>query len=254
MAPDAHEAEGTALEPAWAVSLSLMGHDAGDSFAFSLLDRLLQDKEVCVKGIGAAGPGAVLAAVLAHGLTIGGRQSGRAAVAEFRKRAAAVSGVARLNYAPASASVPLGARGPGCDVPSAIVSFDLLDPAASPYEVPLIKDHPMKPVLEDMIDFDRLRGADAIKLFLMANSVRTGESRIFAGAEIGLATVLAAASVPFIHAAVEVAGEPYWYGGDAAWPELHARLRQSSDSSLIVMRDFARPLHGRRRARRHECS
>ena len=239
MAHSGSEPPGAGLAAARIVGLSLKGCDGPEGTAWRELDRLLADRRISVKGIAAAGPSAVLAAVLAHGLTIGGSQGGRAALAIFRIRAAAA-----VQAAPPRPSPVVGPA-----ATAAIRIFDLLDRDASPYGIGRPREHPMKPVLEEMIDFAALRSAGAVHLHVSASEVHTGRNRIFTGEDLGLPAVLASTSIPLFHPAVEIDGEHYWQGGDAAWPELHALLRQSFGGDVIVVGTPAAGVRQTERAR-----
>ena len=51
-----------------------------------MLDRLLEDERIAFEGISATSAGAMNAAVLAYGLTVGGREGARQALTNFWRR------------------------------------------------------------------------------------------------------------------------------------------------------------------------
>jgi NTE family protein len=57
-------------------------------------------------------------------------------------------------------------------------------------------NNPIKSVLEEIVDFDRLRRQPMIKLFLCATNVRTGKVKVFESEEIGPNQVLASTCLP----------------------------------------------------------
>src|SRR3546814_3592439 len=83
----------------------------------------------------------------------------------------------------------------------------------SPYQVNPLDFNPLRDVLDDLVDFDRLRADDAVKLFVSATNVRTGRARIFANAEMSIDALLASSCLPQLFQAVEIDGEAYWDGG-----------------------------------------
>jgi hypothetical protein len=87
---------GPAISKVKCVNLALQGGSAHGAFTWGVLDRLLEEPRIEVEGISATSAGAMNAAVMAHGLTTGGRQGAREALEGFWH------GVARL-------SAPLGA-------------------------------------------------------------------------------------------------------------------------------------------------
>src|SRR5271166_5271978 len=74
--------------------------------------------------------------------------------------------------------------------------------------------NPLKMILIDIIDFDRLKTAEAApSLFISATNVRTGKIKIFDKSSPSLEAVLASACLPQLFPAVEIDGEYYWDGG-----------------------------------------
>ena len=55
------------------VNLALQGGGAHGAFTWGVLDRLVEDTRIQIDGVSATSAGAMNAVVLAHGLTIGGR-------------------------------------------------------------------------------------------------------------------------------------------------------------------------------------
>ena len=68
------------------VNLGLQGGGSHGAFTWGVLDRLLEDDRISFEGITASSAGAVNAVVLAHGLTIGGREAARDSLRRFWKR------------------------------------------------------------------------------------------------------------------------------------------------------------------------
>ena len=71
------------------INLALQGGGAHGAFAWGVLDRLLEDERIAFEGISATSAGAVNAAVLAYGLTVGGREGAKQALRTFWRRIAA---------------------------------------------------------------------------------------------------------------------------------------------------------------------
>jgi NTE family protein len=64
-------------------SLALQGGGAHGAFTWGVLDRLLEEPNFQIDGVSATSSGAMNAVVLAHGLTVGGRDGAKQALAEF---------------------------------------------------------------------------------------------------------------------------------------------------------------------------
>ena len=88
----------------------------------------------------------------------------------------------------------------------------------SPYFYNPLNRNPIKDVLEEIVDFDRLRRQPVIKLFLCATNVRTGKVKVFNSKEIGANHVLASTCLPLLMHPVEIDGEVYWDGGFSGSP------------------------------------
>src|SRR3954468_3319199 len=68
------------------VNLALQGGGAHGAFAWGVLDRLLEDGRIDFEGISATSAGSMNAAVVAYGLTIGGRDGARDLLQRFWER------------------------------------------------------------------------------------------------------------------------------------------------------------------------
>src|ERR1700749_2879176 len=104
----------------------------------------------------------------------------------------------------------------------------------SPYDLNPFGFNPLRAILEECIEFDRLRQAP-MKLFITATSVRTGRGRIFRNKEITPDVLLASACLPILFQAVEIDGEPYWDGGYAGNPTLTPLVRESDAHDTILV-------------------
>ena len=211
---------GPAMSEVKRVSLALQGGSAHGAFTWGVLDRLLEEPHIEVEGVSATSAGAMNAAVMAHGLTTGGRKGAREALEEFWL------GVARI-------SAPLGA----------LQLFELVSRFLSPYQLNPFNYNPLRQLIRQVIDFERLRQGSAIKLFLPATNVRTGKIKVFTDKEITADCVLASACLPFLYQAVEVDGEHYWDGGYMGNPALFPLIYscQSRDILIVHVNPIERP-------------
>ncbi len=67
----------------------------------------------------------------------------------------------------------------------------------SPYQLNPMNVNPLRGVLERSVDFRRLEGCRAVKLFISATNVKTGKVRVFQSGEITADVLLASACLPF---------------------------------------------------------
>lgn len=220
------------------VDFALQGGGAHGAFTWGVLDRLLQERWLKIDGISGTSAGAMNAAVLADGYAAGGAEGARAALDRYWK---AVSDAARYSPFQRSPLDKLTGRWT-MDTSPLFVGMDLLSRLFSPYDMNPGNFNPLKGILEQHIDFDRLR-ASPIRLFITATNVRTGRGRVFRNAEITPDVLLASACLPTMFQAIEIDGEPYWDGGYSGNPTMTPLVREleSDDTILIPINPVERP-------------
>src|SRR5215475_2132228 len=221
-----------------AVDFALQGGGALGAFAWGVLDRVLQVPRIRLDGISGTSAGAMNAAVIADGYAEGGPEGARAALERFWRR---VSGAATLS--------PLQ-RGPlevllgnwTLDNSPMFVAMDLASRVFSPYDLGVAAFNPLRSILAESIDFERLRKSP-IKIFITATNVQTGRGRVFRNAELTVDALLASACLPTMYKAIEIDGEPYWDGGYAGNPTITPLVREctASDTILIQINPIHRP-------------
>jgi predicted acylesterase/phospholipase RssA len=97
------------------------------------------------------------------------------------------------------------------DASPVYLAMDLMSRVFSPYDLNPTGFNPLRQVLAESIDFERL-ATSPIKLFITATNVHTGRGRIFRNGQITPEVLLASACLPTMFRAVEIDGEPYWDG------------------------------------------
>lgn len=213
------------------VNLALQGGGAHGAFAWGALDRLLEDERVGLEGISACSAGAMNAVVLAYGLTEGGRDGARTALTNFWRRISHSSLFSplqptfwdRMTHNHALESSP------------AFLAFDLMTRLLSPYEFNPVNYNPLREVIAESVDFERLQKDCAAKLFLSATNVRSGKVKVFTNPEITIDAVLASACLPFMFQAVEVDGEHYWDGGYMGNPAIYPLIYHCDSSDVVIV-------------------
>jgi NTE family protein len=221
------------------VNLALQGGGAHGAFAWGVLDMLLEDGRLRFEGISATSAGAMNATVLAYGLTQGGNDGARVALGDFWRRIAQAAAASPLQ----PSLLDRLTQNHGLDFSPAFQTLDWLVRVFSPYQFNPMNYNPLRYILEQSIDFERLRSGSSIKLFLSATNVRSGKVRIFKTDEITPDAVLASACLPFIFQAVEIDGEAYWDGGYMGNPAIYPLIYdcQSCDVIVVHINPLARP-------------
>jgi NTE family protein len=213
------------------INLALQGGGSHGAFAWGVLDRLLEDERIEIDGVCGTSAGAMNAAVLAYGLTIGGKGGARAKLREFWTR---IGEVAR--YSPLQPSWLDRAASPGnMDRSPLWLAFDAMVRFMSPYQFNPANHHPLRDVLTEVVDFERLRRESAVRLFTCAANVKTGRIRVFECREMCIEAVLASACLPFMFQAVEVDGEHYWDGGYMGNPPIFPLIYNCESRDVVLV-------------------
>jgi NTE family protein len=200
----------TAREPVL-VDLALQGGGSHGAFTWGVLDRLIEEPWLRIDAISGTSAGAMNAALVADGWTQGGAEGARAALAAYWRRVSQAAAFSPLQRSPLDRLMGRWTL----DTSPAYVAMDLMARVLSPYDLNPLGLNPLRAILADSIDFDRLARAP-IRLFITATNVRTGRGRIFRNAEVTADVLLASACLPTMFQAIDIDGEPYWDGGYAA--------------------------------------
>jgi NTE family protein len=209
------------------VALALQGGGAHGAFTWGVLDELLQQDDLRIDAISGTSAGAMNAIVLAHGLLDGGPEGAREALWNF--------------WHAVSRQMPAGAvRAPRDGDP-----WPTLHPAAqalmqwtrllSPYALNPLNLNPLRGLLESQVDFERLRGTRGPQLFIAATNANSGQLRLFRREELTVEVALASACLPMLMQAVEIDGQPYWDGGDAANPAQLPLVCETEAPDLLIL-------------------
>jgi NTE family protein len=113
--------------------------------------------------------------------------------------------------------------------------FDALSRLASPYQLNPLNINPLRNLISSLVDFEHVRHAEGIKLFVVATNVRTGKQKIFRRQEMTVDMVLASACLPFIFQAVEIDGEAYWDGGYMGNPALFPLVDDCQSQDIVIV-------------------
>jgi NTE family protein len=214
-----------------AINLALQGGGAHGAFAWGVLDRLLEDERIAFDGVSATSAGAMNAAVLAYGLAEGGREGARRALAGFWRRIAHAALFSPLQ--PSLLDRLL--HNHRLDWSPAFLAFDLMSRMFSPYETNPANLNPLRHVLEQSVDFERLRARCPVRLFLSATNVRSGKVKVFETHEITADAVMASACLPFMFQAVEIDGEAYWDGGYMGNPAIFPLIYHCDSADVLLV-------------------
>ncbi len=206
--------------------LALQGGGAHGAFTWGVLDALLQDGRPHFAGISGTSAGAINAVALAHGWAQAEdeqrdpREGARATLArvwtKVMELGAASEGAARLGR------LLMGA------LPGALTRL-------SPYQANPLDINPLRQLIEQEIDFERLGRLKSPRVFVAATDVETGRAEIFAGRRLSAQAVMASACLPQLFQAPEIDGRLYWDGGYAANPALGPLVEMGESRDILLV-------------------
>jgi len=213
------------------INLGLQGGGSHGAFTWGVLDRLLEDERLALEGIAASSAGAVNAIVLAQGLAAGGRQEARATLRRFWKRLSELTSHGLLQ--PSLLDRMSGKY--GLEHSPGYLMIDALSYFTSPYLYNPLNYNPLRIVLEEVVEFERLRREGTIKLFLCATNVRSGKVKVFKADEIGADHVLASTCLPLLMQSVKIDDEFYWDGGFSGNPVVFPLVYECKTRDIVMV-------------------
>lgn len=204
------------------LNLALQGGGAHGAFTWGVLDALLEDGQFDFEGISGTSAGAMNALCLGHGLMTGGRESARETLARFWTGVAGSSPFATNGEASPKMAQALKLMLQWTDYlsPEQLNPFDL---------------NPLRDILGEQFDFERLRRDCPVKLFIAATHANSGQVRLFHNHELSVDALLASACLPTIHRSIIIDGEPYWDGGYSANPAVFPLVYQCTSPDILLV-------------------
>jgi len=212
------------------VDLALQGGGSHGAFTWGVLDRLLEEDGFTLEGISGTSAGAMNAAVLAHGLLVGGRDGARASLHEFWRRVADAATFSPFQRSPLDRMIGRWSL----DYSPMYIATDLMARFISPYDLGGTDSNPLRNILTDIINFEQL-ASGRIKIFITCTNVRTGRGRVFRNPEITPDVLLASACLPTMFQAIEIDGEFYWDGGFSGNPTIAPLVRECDSHDTILV-------------------
>jgi len=213
------------------VNLALQGGGSHGAFAWGVLDRLLEEKSLRFEGITATSAGAVNAVVLADGLAAGGREEAKKALRAYWRK---VSDLASRGVFQPSAFDKVNPDF-GLEHSPGYLFMESMTYYASPYQMNPFNFNPLRDLLAEAINFERVRRQQIVKLFVSATNVQTAKVEIFEGKDLDVEHVLASTCLPLMMQAVEVAGEYYWDGSFTGNPAIFPLLFECAARDVIMV-------------------
>ena len=212
------------------INLALQGGGAHGAFSWGVLDRLLEDPRVEIEAITGASAGAMNAVALAAGFADGDREEARASLRRFWDGVLDEARSSPLRRSPIETLL----GGWNLDTSPAYVMFDLVTRLASPYDLNPLNVNPLRELVVQLVDFDRVRKSK-VKVFISATNVETGRAHVWDKKELTADHVIASACLPWLFQAVEINGVPYWDGGFTGNPALWPLFEECQTDDVVLV-------------------
>jgi len=223
--------EGRSAKQVKSLNIALQGGGSHGAFTWGVLDKIFEDGRIWIEAISGTSAGAMNAVVAAQGMYDGGGAGARRELERFW-RAVSKSGENSLIR-----------RNPidklhgnwSLDTSLGYIWLDMLNRIASPYDTNPLRINPLRDLVKEFVDFEKVRDCKDMPIFISATNVETGRGRIFQRHEINLDVVMASACLPSVFHAVEIDGIPYWDGGYMGNPVLSPFIDSCNCNDIAIV-------------------
>lgn len=213
------------------INLALQGGGAHGAYTWGILDRILERECFTIEGISATSSGSMNAVVLAYGMIEGGNDGARLSLHEFWKAMSEYGKMFGLTD-----TTPLdNLLHPFLDAPLNFTVFSMISSFLSPYQFNPLNFHPIKEVLNNIVDIEKIKQNSLIKLFICATNINTGKIRIFNQNELSIDAVLASACLPKLFQAVKIDDEYYSDGGYLGNPAIFPLIYDTESTDIVIL-------------------
>ncbi|MBE0488680.1 MAG: patatin-like phospholipase family protein [Halomonas sp.] len=213
------------------IDLALQGGGSHGAFTWGVMDRLLEDPRIEIEGISGTSAGAMNGVVMADALTRGDRDTARQALHDFWEAVSRAGKSSPIQRSPLDKLMGNWSL----DHSPGYIAMDLMSRLVSPYQLNPFDLNPLRDIVSERVDFERVRRCPDLKLFVTATNVRSGKQRIFTREEMSLDAVMASACLPTVFKAVEIDGEAYWDGGYMGNPSLMPLMEHCGSQDIVIV-------------------
>jgi NTE family protein len=218
------------------ISLALQGGGAHGAFTWGVLDRLLEENNLHINAISATSAGAMNAAVMISGLANNNRDKAKEMLEQFWRKVSI-----NLNFNPMQNQFwenTLGLSGSGnfsANFSPVFQAVDFIRQMLSPYQFNFWDINPLRDIINETINFDKINKQNNIKFFVNATNVKTSKIRIFSLGEINDKVLLASSCLPYLSQSIPIDDEHYWDGGFSGNPSLSSLIRNTDSSDVVII-------------------
>ena len=217
-------------QPVHKLDVALQGGGAHGAFTWGVLDFLLEQPDIEIGAVSGASAGALNAAVLASGLAQGGPEEAGKKLWAFWK-ALNRSGREAGPLLPMAEAFPFAFE--AMSEWWSVVFKDISLPTSPQMGRPA--QDILRRLIDEFVDFEAIRSADAPLIFVSATNARTGGAHIFRNDDLSVDALLAWACLPLLFPPVSINGADYWDGGYSANPPIMPLVQESPNDDLLLV-------------------
>lgn len=211
------------------ISLALQGGGSHGAFTWGILEKLLEEDVLDIRGICGTSAGAMNAALTVYGLNVNGNQGAIDTLEKFWKAVGKNAAMSPLQPSWLDHALYPG----GLEFSVGYHFFNMFTNTLSPYQFNPLDVNPLRDLLLEIIDFSVTNKSDT-KLFVCATNVRTCKPKVFQSPNITVDSLLASACLPMLYKAVEIDGEAYWDGGYMGNPPIWPLIDFTDTSDILL--------------------
>lgn len=221
------------------ISLALQGGGSHGAYTWGVLDRILAERNLEIEAVSGTSAGAMNAAAMSHGFLQAGRDGGSYMLEHFWKKVSDAANGSPLQPSWMDRMVSQW----NMDYSPAYMMYDMMTRLVAPEQLNPGALEPLKEILAEEFDFEAIRRASPIKIYVTATNLTTGKAKIFTNEELTPDMLLASACLPSLFAPVEIDGEHYWDGGYVGNPSIFPLIYdcEARDIILVQINPIARP-------------
>ncbi|MEQ1732884.1 MAG: patatin-like phospholipase family protein [Bacteroidia bacterium] len=213
------------------IAIALQGGGSHGAFTWGILEKLLEEDVLDVRGMCGTSAGAMNAAITVYGMHKNGNKGAIDLLEQFWKRVSDASKYSIMQPSWLDNALYPG----GMDFSPGYQFFNMFTNILSPYQFNPSDVNPLRDILLDLIDFSESNRSHT-KLFVCATNVKTCKPKVFKSPDITVDSLMASACLPYLFKAVEIDGEAYWDGGYMGNPPIWPLIDGTDTNDILLLK------------------
>jgi NTE family protein len=212
------------------IALALQGGGAHGAFTWGILEKLLEENVLDIRGFCGTSVGAITAALTVYGIQKKGTQGAIDLLGKFWKELS----VSTYFTMPHASWIDNHVFHGNLDYSPQYRFLSSLTNYMSPYQFNPLDVNPLRDIIGKLVDFEEIKHS-RIKLFVSATKVKDGSCKVFSLEDMSLNAVLASSCLPTLSKAIEVDGHFYWDGGYTGNPPIYPLIHGTDAKDILLV-------------------